>query len=127
MSSLLSACCASANLSLFGCGLLSASAAVSSAKGIFIWFIGLSFSPGGSRSLRNALLFFCLCDKPLSFQPAYAASLCSLVDKELCEPMSPLTSRYSCKPDSRSSISPNYFVVSFAHLRSEPLSCSCGR
>ena len=62
-----------------------------------------------------------------SFQPVYAASLCSLVGKGLCEPMSLLSSRYSYKPNTRSPISPNYFVVTFAHYRSESLSCSCGR
>ena len=38
-----------------------------------------------------------------------------------------LASGRSCKPDSPSPTSSNYFVVSFAHLHSEPLSCSCGR
>ena len=84
----------------------------------------MSFGVGDSR---ETLAYFFVYLRVSFFQPAYAASLCSLVDKGLCEPMSPLPSRYSCKPDSRSSISPNYFVVFFVHLRSEPLSCSCGR
>ncbi|MBR2325987.1 MAG: hypothetical protein IKA49_01340 [Alistipes sp.] len=47
--------------------------------------------------------------------------------KGLCEPITILASGYSCKPDSHSPTSSNYFVVTFAPSRSEPLSCSCGR
>ena len=51
-----------------------------------------------------------------SFQPAYAASLCSLVGKGLYEPITTLASGCSCKPDSHSPTSSNYFVVTFAPL-----------
>ena len=76
----------------------------------------MSFSPGDRRQSGDSRLFFLSIRKPRPFQPAYAASLCSLVGKGLCEPMSLLARVCSCKPDSPSPTSPNYFVVSFAPL-----------
>ena len=105
-------------------GLLKPAAVVSSEYRYYIFVYTRNEFRDRRQSGDSRLFFIC---EFLSFQPAYAASLCSLVGKGLCEPITTLASGYSCKPDSHSPTSPNYFVVSFAHSRSEPLSCSCGR
>ena len=79
---------------------------------------GLAMSPEVGDSWETLAYFLFMC-KPFSFQPAYAASLCSLVGKGLYEPITTLASGCSCKPDSHSPTSSNYFVVTFAlHARS---------
>ena len=95
-------------------GLLKPSAVVSSYIGAAQFVVYRVSTPkvGGSR--EDSRLFF-LVEIPNSFQPAYAASLCSLVGKGLCEPITTLASGRSCKPDSHSPTSSNYFVVSFVH------------